>query len=59
MKTSTQIILKFAERVVKQTLAHNANSTTCFTIYQPQTPAKLERFKSKKDDFSISAKNNE
>ena len=25
MKTSTQIILKFAERVVKQTLAHNAN----------------------------------
>ena len=53
-----RIILKLAEKVAEQTLAHNANSTTCFTIYQPRTPKSLEQFKSKYHDFQISTKNN-
>lgn len=47
METTKKIMLKLVEKVAKRTLVHNANSTTCFTIYQPRTPKSLERFKSK------------
>lgn len=46
METTKKIILKLTEKVTKRALVHNANSTTCFTIYQPRPPKSLERFKS-------------
>ncbi len=43
---------KFPARVVKKlvmhTLKRDANSTTCFVIYQPKPPAKLDLFKKDK-----------
>ena len=58
MKNPQKIMSKLAEKAAERTLLHNANSTTCFTIYQPRTPNSLERFKSKKNDFQISTKHN-
>lgn len=47
MKTTQKLILKLVDKVAKRTLVHNANSTTCFTIYQPRPPKSLEQFKNK------------
>lgn len=47
MKQAQKLILKIAENVAKRTLTHSANSTTCFTIYQPRPPKNLEQFKNK------------
>lgn len=47
METTKKIMQKIAGKIAKQTLVHNANSTTCFTIYQPRPPKSLDRYKSK------------
>ena len=48
VENSKKIIAYLAKRVTKKTLVHSANSTTCFTIYQPIMPKKLGEFKKNK-----------
>lgn len=35
---------KILKKAVNISLKNNANSTTCFTIYQPKAPAALKKF---------------
>lgn len=39
------IIAKVAKMMAEQTLARDANRTTCGAFYQPKAPIGLERFK--------------
>lgn len=47
MKDFSKNLLK---KAVTTSLKGNANSTTCFTIYQPKAPAALKKFSKVEDD---------
>lgn len=38
------------KKVVEATLKSNANSTTCYNIYQPKAPKTLKKFSKIRDD---------
>lgn len=40
----------FAKKIIKKSLRFDANSTTCFMIYQPKAPKALNDFKKINDD---------
>lgn len=48
MKKIKNIILKISPAIIAcltLALSINANSSTCFVMYQPKVPAKLDKFK--------------
>ena len=40
-----RLLAEVARKAAEKVLRRDANSTTCFRIYQPKAPAELERFK--------------
>lgn len=48
MKNKKQMLAKVALKAAQRALRRDANSTTCFGIYQPKVPAGLKRFKKTK-----------
>lgn len=45
MKNYKNIPAQVAKKLAMQAIMRDANSTTCFAIYQPKVPAKLKLFK--------------
>ena len=45
MKNKKKLVANVARKTAESALRRDANSTTCFGIYQPKAPAELERFK--------------
>lgn len=45
MKKQMILVAKVARKAAEKALRRDANSTTCFGIYQPKVPAELKRFK--------------
>ena len=48
MEKRKNVVLKVVKKSAEKALRRNANSTTCIGIFQPKTPAGLERFKNVK-----------
>ena len=48
MKKKWTLAAKLARKAAEKALQRNANSTTCFGIYQPKVPQNLKQFKSNK-----------
>lgn len=48
MKKKWTLAAKLARKAAEKALQRNANSTTCFGIYQPKVPQNLKQFKSTK-----------
>lgn len=44
MKKSSSIFAKIAKKSAESALKRDANSTTCWTIYQPKAPIELKKF---------------
>lgn len=57
MKTAAMICSKVMKSVAEKELRRDANSTTCYAIYQPKAPSSLAKFKDKRNDFSNIKKN--
>ena len=38
-------INKLIKNILEMKLTNSANSTTCFSVYQPKTPKDLKKFK--------------
>lgn len=57
MKTVAIFCSKVVKSVAEKELRRDANSTTCFAIYQPKAPSSLIRFKDKRNDYSDFKKN--
>ncbi len=49
MKSCKKLAAKVAKTMAVQTLKRDANSTTCFAVYQPKAPEKLALFKKSKN----------
>lgn len=47
MKEKKKYAAKAAKAVAELALRREANVTTCFALYQPKSPANLDRFKTK------------
>ena len=45
MEKIKKLAAKAAKSAAEKALKRNANSTTCWAIYQPKAPAALDRFK--------------
>ncbi len=45
MKKVKDITMKTFKKAVEKTLVADANRTSCSVIYQPKSPAKLEKYK--------------
>lgn len=45
MEKIKKLAAKAAKAAAENALKRNANSTTCWAIYQPKVPAALDRFK--------------
>ena len=45
MKKHMNSTNEIVKKLMMNTLKRDANSTTCFAIYQPKVPTKLENFK--------------
>lgn len=43
-------LLNAVKAAAEKSLKRDANSTTCYSIYQPKAPAGLERFKKTEKD---------
>ena len=55
MKTIKTIICKISPAIIAcftLALSINANSSTCFVMYQPKAPAKLDEYKKIKCNYS-------
>lgn len=48
MKSKWTLAAQLARNAAEKALQRNANSTTCFGIYQPKVPQNLKQFKSNK-----------
>lgn len=57
MRTAVIFCSKVVKAVAEKELRRDANSTTCFAIYQPKAPSSLIRFKDKRNDYSDFGKN--
>ncbi len=57
MKTAVMICSKVVKSVAEKELRRDANSTTCYAIYQPKAPSSLVKFKDKRNDYSNIRKN--
>jgi cyclic lactone autoinducer peptide len=45
MKKLNSVISKLAKNTAEKSLKRDANSTTCWAIYQPKAPVSLGKFK--------------
>lgn len=48
MKMKWKLTAELARKAAEKALQRNANSTTCFGIFQPKVPQNLKQFKSSK-----------
>lgn len=49
MKRTMSFFANVAKKSAEKALKRDANSTTCWGVYQPKAPANLDRFKKHKD----------